>query len=246
MQHADLIDSTPVFQIKGSMIAATVLELSRVELEHLELQLAEKVSHSPRLFHETPLVLGLDRLTEADAPLDLQTVLAICKRLNLHLVAVRGGRPDDLSQASGLGLPLLPPTRQKERVIEPSAEDLVAPPKPVPVVAEARASKIITQPVRGGQQIYAEGGDLIILAPVSAGAEVIADGNVHVYAPLRGRALAGVKGDTNARIFCRDLGAELVAIAGHYKVADELKAHGLWGKPAQISLANGELNIVDL
>lgn len=108
-----------------------------------------------------------------------------------------------------------------------------------------RPTRVISQPVRGGQQVYAEG-DLVLLAPVSAGAEVMADGHIHCYAPLRGRALAGVQGDVNARIFCRELSAELVAIAGHYRIADDLKADALWGKAVQVALLDGQLRLVAL
>lgn len=115
----------------------------------------------------------------------------------------------------------------------------------VQLATASRPTRVISQPVRGGQQVYAEG-DLVLLAPVSAGAEVMADGHIHCYAPLRGRALAGVQGDVNARIFCRELSAELVAIAGHYRIADDLKADPLWGKAVQVALLDGQLRLVAL
>jgi septum site-determining protein MinC len=106
-------------------------------------------------------------------------------------------------------------------------------------------NKIVRTPVRSGQQVYASGGDLIVLAQVSAGAEILADGNIHVYAPLRGRALAGVRGNTDALIFCQSLEAELVSIAGQYKLSEDLQ--GLWWKKAaQISLQDEKLNIDEL
>ena len=104
-------------------------------------------------------------------------------------------------------------------------------------------SKIITSPVRGGQQVYAQGGDLIVLALVSAGAELLADGNIHVYAAMRGRALAGVKGNSGARIFCQQMGAELLSIAGQYKVAEDLRRDPLWGEAVHVSLSGDVLNI---
>ena len=111
--------------------------------------------------------------------------------------------------------------------------------------APSRPTRVVTHPVRGGQQIYSEG-DLILLAPVSAGAEVMASGNIHVYAPLRGRALAGVEGDTSARIFCREMSAELVAIAGHYRIADDLRGHAQWGQATQLFLHDDSLQLVAL
>lgn len=111
--------------------------------------------------------------------------------------------------------------------------------------ASTRATRVVTQPVRGGQQVYSDG-DLVLLAPVSAGAEVMAAGHIHCYAPLRGRALAGVQGDTGARIFCRELAAELIAIAGHYRIADDLRGDALWGQGVQFFLHDDQLQLVAL
>jgi len=95
---------------------------------------------------------------------------------------------------------------------------------------------VIDKPLRSGQQIYAKGGDLIVLAMVNAGAEVIADGNIHVYAPLRGKAIAGAKGNTRARIFAQCMEPELVAIAGIYRTTDKALAADVHGRPAQVFL----------
>ncbi|HBB24549.1 MAG TPA: septum site-determining protein MinC, partial [Pseudomonas sp.] len=119
-----------------------------------------------------------------------------------------------------------------------------APAKPAEPVY--RPTRVVTTPIRGGQQIYAQGGDLIVLAPVSPGAELLADGNIHVYGPLRGRALAGIKGDTSARIFCQQLAAEMVSIAGQYKVAEDLRRDPLWAEAVRISLSGDVLNITRL
>lgn len=107
-------------------------------------------------------------------------------------------------------------------------------------IQAAPTNRVVTSPIRSGQQIYARGGDLIILTSVSAGAEVLADGNIHVYGPLRGRALAGVMGDTNARIFCSSQEAELVSVAGHFLVDETLKSTH-WKKPVQIFIHDGRL-----
>jgi len=115
----------------------------------------------------------------------------------------------------------------------------------VEVQVPVSANKLITTPIRSGQQVYAPGGDLVVLAPVSAGAEILADGNIHVYGPLRGRALAGVKGDTEARIFCQSLEAELISIAGNYKVNEDLqKEH--WKEGIQARLEGDQLVITPL
>ena len=112
-------------------------------------------------------------------------------------------------------------------------------------VIDGGTAQTQAQPVRSGQRVYAKGRDLIVRAAIGAGAEVIADGSVHIYAPLRGRALAGAQGDANARIYCLDFQAELVAIAGQYKVFEEIPAE-FRGKPVQISLEGGQIVLAKL
>ena len=119
-------------------------------------------------------------------------------------------------------------------------------PYPKPPEPTVKPTRVITTPVRGGQQIYAQGGDLVVVSSVSPGAELLADGNIHVYGPMRGRALAGVKGDSKARIFCQQMSAELLSIAGHYKVSEDLRRDPLWGSGVQVSLSGDVLNIIRL
>ena len=109
-----------------------------------------------------------------------------------------------------------------------------------------RPTRIITSPVRGGQQIYAQGGALVVTGSGSPGAELLADGNIHVYGAMRGRALAGIKGNTKARIFCQQMTAEMVSIAGQYKVCEDLRRDPLWGSGVQVSLSGDVLNITRL
>ncbi|NQD19314.1 septum site-determining protein MinC, partial [Pseudomonas aeruginosa] len=165
--------------------------------------------------------------------------------------------------AQALDLPVLPPSGARERPLdikdsaprkpaeEPSPSVGEARPEPAkaeekPAEPVSRPTKVVKTPVRGGMQIYAAGGDLIVLAAVSPGAELLADGNIHVYGPMRGRALAGVKGDATARIFCQQLAAELVSIAGNYKVAEDLRRSPQWGKAVHVSLSGDVLNITRL
>lgn len=315
MSQADLLDHDPVFQLKGSMLAVTVLELAHNDLPRLDRQLADKVAQAPNFFRDTPLVLALDKLPDGEGQLDLQGVLDICRRHGLRTLAVRASREEDIRLATMFDIPVLPPSgSSRERVVEPkdavpqvtgatpvrrprgeklsdkvveqaagagvqagvavekpaegkegkpadltpqqstepSAETAesakeTAPEKPVePPAPVVRPTKLVTTPVRGGVQIYAAGGDLIVLAPVSPGAELLADGNIHVYGPMRGRALAGVKGDTSARIFCQQLAAELVSIAGNYKVAEDLRRSPQWGQAVHVSLSGDVLNITRL
>lgn len=244
MSNTDLLAQDPVFQLKGSMLAITVLELTHNDPERLDAQLAEKAAQAPAFFSNTPLILALDKLATGEGIIDLSSIMAICHKHGLCTLAVRTQRPADIEAANALRLPILPPSGARERPIESATAATHEQKKPAEPVC--RPSKVIKSPVRSGQQIYAQGSDLIVLAPVSAGAELLADGNIHVYGALRGRALAGIKGDENARIFCQQMGAELLSIAGHYKVAEDLRRDPLWGEAAQISLSADVLNITPL
>ena len=232
-----------VFQLKGSMLAITVLELARNDLEGLDRQLAAKVAQAPNFFSNTPLVLALDKLPANGGPIDLPGLMRVCRHHGLRTLAIRAARIEDIAAAIAIDLPVLPPSNARERPVELPEERKVVAEPPAPVIQPTR---VITTPIRGGQQIYAQGGDLVIISSVSSGAELLADGNIHVYGPMRGRALAGIKGDTRARIFCQHLGAELVSIAGQYKVAEDLRRDPLWGNPVQISLTADVLNITRL
>ncbi|MDR6232483.1 septum site-determining protein MinC [Pseudomonas oryzihabitans] len=248
MTAADPSESDSVFQLKGNMLAVTVLELLRNDLGRLDRQLAQKVAQAPNFFQETPLVLALDKLGEDAGQLDLGALLDLCRRHGLRTLALRASRSEDLAAANDYDLPILPPSSGgRERQIEARDREPAKPVEPPkPAAPTVNPTKIITAPVRGGVQLYAPAGDLVVLAPVSPGAELLADGNIHVYGPMRGRALAGVKGDTKARIFCQQLTAELLSIAGQYKVAEDLRRHPQWGNPVQVSLLGDVLNITRL
>jgi len=243
VSKADLPDQAAVFQLKGSMLAITVLELAQNDLERLDQQLAVKVEQAPDFFNNTPLVLALDKLP-ADCDLDLPALIALCRKHGLRTLALRAGDPQIVKAAAELDLPVLPPSGARERTLDIASKRPAEPAKPAEPVY--RPTRVVATPIRGGQQVYAQGGDLIVLAAVSPGAELLADGNIHVYGPLRGRALAGIKGDTNARIFCQQLAAEMVSIAGHYKVAEDLRRDPLWAEAVQMKLSGDVLNITRL
>lgn len=238
----------PVFQLKGSMLAITVMELARADLDALDRQLAAKVAQAPNFFSNTPLILALDKLAPHEGAVDLPALIRLCRQHGLRTLAIRASRIEDIAAAIAIDLPVLPPSGARERPLdaaeaEPLAIKKIPEKPPEPLI---RPTRIVTSPVRGGQQIYAQGSDLVIVAPVSPGAELLADGNIHVYGPLRGRALAGIKGDTRARIFCQQMGAELISIAGQYKVSEDLRRDPLWGTGVQISLSGDVLNIIRL
>ncbi|MDB5979183.1 MAG: minC [Pseudomonas sp.] len=235
-----------MFQLKGSMLAITVLELARNNLDSLDRQLAAKVAQAPNFFSNTPLVLALDKLPAGEGAVDLPGLMRVCRQHGLRTLAIRANRIEDIAAAIAIDLPVLPPSGARERPLEPAESELVKKKPEKPPEPTLKPTKIITSPVRGGQQIYAQGCDLVVIASVSPGAELLADGNIHVYGPMRGRALAGIKGDTKARIFCQQLGAELVSIAGHYKVSEDLRRDPLWGAGVQVSLSGDVLNITRL
>jgi len=250
MSQTQTSDQDPVFQLKGNMLAITVLELARNNLESLNRQLAAKVAQAPNFFSNTPLVLALDKLPASEGAVDLPALMRVCRHHGLRTLAIRASRIEDIAAAIAIDLPVLPPSGARERAVEPEPEVKPAPappPPPAPAPEPAiKPTKIITTPVRGGQQIYAQGGDLIVVSSVSPGAELLADGNIHVYGAMRGRALAGIKGNTRARIFCQQLTAEMVSIAGQYKVSEDLRRDPLWGAGVQISLSGDVLNITRL
>ncbi|MNJ48196.1 Septum site-determining protein MinC [compost metagenome] len=249
MSQTQTPDQDPVFQLKGSMLAITVLELARNNLEGLDRQLAAKVAQAPNFFSNTPLVLALDKLPAGEGAVDLPGLMRVCRHHGLRTLAIRASRIEDIAAAIAIDLPVLPPSGARERPLEPEPEvkkPEPAPAPPPPPEPSIRPTKIITTPVRGGQQIYAQGGDLVVVSSVSPGAELLADGNIHVYGAMRGRALAGIKGNTRARIFCQQLTAEMVSIAGQYKVSEDLRRDPLWGTGVQISLSGDVLNITRL
>lgn len=241
MNQADILGTAPVFQLKGSMLALTILELSSNNLDMLAIQLAKKVEQAPQFFQNAPIILALDKCKYDAKPLDLVRLLHICRKNGLRTLAIRADRPSDLATARALDIPIVSPSGARERLltIAPAPVQVIE----VPAEPELISAKVITHPVRSGQQIYAKNRDLIVMSAVSAGAELLADGNIHVYGPLRGRVLAGINGNREARIFCQKMGAELLSIAGHYKVAEDLRRDPLWGKPSQTCLNKEQLEI---
>lgn len=239
------------FQLKGSAVTVVVLAIVRYEPTSLLAELKEKIIQAPQFFNNSPVLINLDRLENPESLKKPADLLAICRELDLQPLGFSGVPEVLLAAVNKTGLAVLP--KPSERALKIPKQD--AAPKEVETVIERvvetvieerlvqRQSKVITRPVRSGQQIYAEGADLIVLAQVSEGAEVLADGHVHIYGTLRGRALAGVKGDESARIFCQQMEAELVSIAGNFVLQDSLPKE-LFKKPVQVSL-NGEKVIVE-
>jgi len=249
------------FDLKGTMAPLTVLRLRATDVGLVERQLRVKIAQLPQLFIDAPVLLDLGALGDAAAALPFAELVHMLKLCKLVPVAV-SNVPDALRSAAvaaGLGVlqPQVAPRPERGEVGGAGPAAVAEPPAPpapraeperqaaAPAPAAHAGPVVVKQPVRGGQVVYAQNNDLVVLAPVNPGAQVIADGHVHIYAPLRGRAVAGASGLLGARIFCQKLEAELVAIAGAYATPDEIPADRR-GKPAQIYLDGGEVRIVGL
>lgn len=210
-----------VLEFKGRMLMMTVLQLKNLDANVLHQQVSQRLEDAAQWLQEAPVVIDVSPELDSD-PVALMAAVDTLRSLGVNLVALARSENIDSDTASmlGLGTLSLAGGRDVPRRAEPApaTDDGAANSKPA---AQQVETMVIDQPVRSGQQVYSRG-DLIVLAPVSTGAEIMADGNIHVYSNLRGRALAGVRGDTSARIFCQQLNAELVSIAGHYRVAEDL------------------------
>jgi septum site-determining protein MinC len=243
---------TKTFELKGEMSMLSVLRLLDSETEHIARELDDKVKQAPDFFRNMPVIIDLQVLSERNELPVFPVLITILRNYGLVPVGVRNGSTMQNNAARQAGMALLPehhaapqvplntdvkgdqllPTEATPRVVEPPYE-------------QPRKSRMVLRPVRSGQQIYVPEGDLIVVAPVGAGSELLVDGCIHVYGPLRGRALAGVNGDETARIFCQRLEAELVAIAGHYQINEDMAPE--WKKKSvQVWLENERLMISTL
>jgi len=231
--------------VQGALFTVMVVRAGMLRDPAFAHQLATQVERSPRFFQNAPVVLDLKGAEGFSDPAAFAEAREILGGHTLALVGVQNAEPAQLAAAAAAGLASFAPSATTPALPRPAAsaapagEAPAAAPLPEPPRATAR---LLTTPVRSGTQVYARGGDLIVTSAVSPGAELVADGNIHVYGPLRGRALAGASGDAGARIFCSRLEAELVSIAGRYLVSEQLPAeqHGF---SVQIALVNDQLTI---
>lgn len=212
-----------------------LLEVKTLDLDAIRSELEAKILKAPAFFENCPVVIGFEMLEEElHAQFDLQGLIHICHKLHLLPAATRGA--NEALHTKSLALKLASIAKGKEKHVGAVTEKPIAGQTADNNLAVPTSNtKIITAPIRSGQQVYAPGGDLIVLAAVSAGAEVLADGNIHVYGALRGRALAGVKGDESKRIFCSSQEAELMSIAGHFLVDEQLKTNH-WQQAVQVCI----------
>ena len=228
------------FQLKALFSPCTLFCLIHYDLNTLEQQLAEKIALNPSFFQNSPVVIDLEKVTTI--ALNFARLKDLLLRYQLIPIGIRNASETQKQAAALVGLPLLNMGKSATNHATTSITHHTKN-NEVPIVNE---SKFISQPVRSGMQVYAKHTDLIVTSSVSPGAEIIADGNIHVYGHLRGRALAGMQGNKQARIFCRYFDAELVAIAGYYLTKEERPALPAQSGMLHIYLDNEKIKIEEI
>ena len=240
-----------VFELRSASMPLVVVALKTTDMVAIERELTARFADTPEMFNHDPVVIDIAQAEGDPLALDYARLASLLRQFKMVAAAVRGGSPEQMAAAAEAGLgeapEALPPAARTPApaVAEPPPVEAVPPPAPAPepvaAVAEqiqpaAITTLIVDKPLRSGQQVYARGGDLVVLAAVNFGAEVIADGSIHVYAPLRGKAIAGARGNNEARIFSTCMEPELISIAGTYRTTDNPLPDTVIGKPAQIRL----------
>jgi len=255
------VNYEPAGELKIGQVGVANLRVRTLDVAQLAAEMRDRVSRAPNLFARAAVIVDFGGLAATPDAATVRALLDALKDAGVLPVALAYGSADNEKLAVELGLPLLAKFRAQYETVDaaPAASAVAAPAAkaapeasaPEPAAARAKApaagepGMIQGTPVRSGQQVYADNRDLTVLATVGAGAEVIADGSVHIYGALRGRALAGAQGNEKARIFCREFHAELVAVAGHYKVLEDIPKE-LHGKAVQVWLEQDELKIAAL
>jgi septum site-determining protein MinC len=240
------------FEIKSAQLPLVALLLKTPDIAKITADAMAQFgpgSASPDFFDQDALVLDFSQLSHQVIDQDLKTLIAALQSCRLKPIAFRNAMPDQATLALACGLLEAPAElpRNKTASQKKTAEKSVSEPlreitreviKEVVREVPGAATLVIDKPLRSGQKIYARGADLVVLAMVNMGAEVVADGNIHVYAPLRGKAMAGASGNTQARIFSLCMEPELISIAGVYRTSENLLSEDIQGKPAQVRLSN--------
>ncbi len=245
------------FQIKGELSTLMVLYLNGIDLRALEDDLSKQIERSPQLFKGLPIVVDLIAI-ETGNSVDLNWLKNLLLARDLVPVGLRNVNVSLQDKAKASGWAILADSANKTKQVEALAAQNK--PKQATAVPVAEKVKVVdrveevfvpidttlhVQQVRSGQQLSVPKGDLVVVNSVNEGAELLVDGNIHVYGSLRGRALAGINGNQSVRIFCQSLEAELVSIAGFYKMQEDIPQE-LWGKTVQIFLEEEELRITQL
>jgi septum site-determining protein MinC len=230
------------YEIKSANLPLVSFLLKTADLQALKLNLEQRLGATPDFFDQDPVVIDLGSIDQTDVPIDFGHLVQLLKQYRMLPVAIKGAQTHHIAAAALAGLfeardlTISAPTARVETVVQEVIKEVV---REVP--AAHTQAMIVDKPLRSGQHVYARGRDLVVLAMVNPGAEIMADGHIHVYAPLRGKAIAGAKGNLEARIFTDCLEAELVSIAGVYRTSEIALPAEVAGKRAQIMLQNEKL-----
>lgn len=236
------------FEIKSASLPLVSFVLKSADITLIAQDLQTRLGDTPDFFDNDPVLVDLQHLEDQAGPLDLPALLQLLRSFRMNPVALRPNNAAHEAAATLAGLfltseartlPATPSTHEVVREVEVIREV-------VREVAASSTAMVIDKPLRSGQHVYAKGRDLVVLAMVNPGAEIMADGHIHVYAPLRGKAIAGAKGDTSARIFTHSLEAELLSIAGVYRTSDAPLPKEVAGKAAQVWLVGDKLVMLAL
>lgn len=238
--------SSASFELKSAALMLVAVILKTTDRAALARELDERIADTPGLFERDPVVIDLSQVREADAAIDFAALIELLRERQMLPLAVRGGNEAQMADALSAGLVEAPAGANPAPPARAPSPVPAAPPvtlteiiREVPVAGPG--TMIVDRPLRSGQQVYAKGCDLVVLAAVNVGAEVIADGNIHVYGPLRGRAIAGARGNADARIFATCMEPQLISIAGTYRTTETPLPAEVLGKPAQVKLQGDKL-----
>ena len=231
-----------VFEFKSATLPLIAVILKTTELDVLAEAMDAQLADTPDFFEQEPVVIDLSQLPTGAGPIDFDALRRLLARHQTQPIAVRGAGDAQSRAARAAGLSITAMPAPPRPVAAPAPAPVSAAPQIVrEATAPAGGAVVVRRPLRSGQQVYARGGDIIVLDVVNVGAEVIADGHIHVYAPLRGKAMAGARGNVEARIFTTCMEAQLVAIAGIYRTAEVALPADIAGKAAQIHLDGEKL-----
>ena len=246
MSVALAANAPATFEIKSAQLPLVALLLKSADLAQLAAEFAQRFGDMPDFFDHDPLVIDLTPLQaggQADSPVDFVALNSLLRQYRLQPLAVRGGNAAQTAAALLAGLIQANDATVQRSSAAPAPAATATPVAEAPTApmatAPAPGALVIDKPLRSGQQVYARGRDLVVMAMVNPGAEVIADGHIHVYAPLRGKAIAGARGNGDARIFAMGMDPELISIAGIYRTSDTPLPASVLGKAAQVRLVPG-------
>ena len=239
-----LLTEEETLAFKADFFPMTVIKLSTGDINAIKKQLSATIVSAPNYFKQAPVVIDISGIGADKSTIDLKTICALLREQQMIPVGVRGLEKAEQNIAISQGLALINAPKALEKKVEPSlTTGTKTKPRPEAPQKIGLKTRLITTPIRSGSQIYAKDGDLIVMAAVNTGAECFADGNIHIYGPLRGKALAGANGNTQARIFCESLEADLISISGRYLTSDQIKIPKTKKPMIQIYLKNDKLHI---